>query len=33
MTLPCADENYWIVPRSARAPGRARALLREQFTE
>ncbi|MFF3211220.1 ATP-binding protein [Streptomyces sp. NPDC002886] len=33
MTLPCAaHENYWLVPRTPRAPGRARALLREQAT-
>ncbi|MCJ0870922.1 ATP-binding protein [Streptomyces sp. AP-93] len=32
MTLSSADEILWIVPRSPRAPGRARALLREQFT-
>ncbi|MCY0930307.1 ATP-binding protein [Streptomyces sp. H27-H1] len=31
MTLPCADEKSWILPRSLRAPGRARALLRKQL--
>ncbi|WP_405492641.1 ATP-binding protein [Streptomyces sp. NBC_00096] len=33
MTLPCTDEMFWIVPRSLRAPGRARALVRKQLTE
>ncbi|MFE2287623.1 ATP-binding protein [Streptomyces sp. NPDC059443] len=31
MTLPSVDEVFWLLPRSPRAPGRARALLREQF--
>lgn len=33
MALPPADEIFWIVPRSPRAPGRARALLRQQLAE
>lgn len=33
MTVLHADEIYWLLPRSPRAPGRARALLREQATE
>ncbi|MGW6707953.1 ATP-binding protein [Streptomyces sp. NPDC054956] len=33
MTSPCADENFWIVPRGPRAPSRARARLREQLAE
>ncbi|CAM5447003.1 ATP-binding protein [Streptomyces avidinii] len=33
MTLPSADEKSWIVPRSLRTPGRARALLRKQLAE
>ncbi|MET8753266.1 ATP-binding protein [Streptomyces sp. NPDC004667] len=28
-----AHEAFWFVPRSARAPGRARALLRSQLRE
>ncbi|MFD9306405.1 ATP-binding protein [Streptomyces sp. NPDC060048] len=33
MTLVQADEISWLLPRSHRAPGRARALLREQLAE
>ncbi|MET3986097.1 ATP-binding protein [Streptomyces sp. PvR034] len=33
MAMPSGDEVFWIVPRGPRAPGRARALLRAQFTE
>ncbi|MBT2477388.1 ATP-binding protein [Streptomyces sp. ISL-94] len=29
--MPQADEIYWLLPRSLRAPGRARTLVREQL--
>ncbi|GHB40687.1 ATP-binding protein [Streptomyces cirratus] len=31
MAIAHADEYFWIVPRGHRAPGRARALLRERL--
>ncbi|MCJ1677233.1 ATP-binding protein [Streptomyces sp. APSN-46.1] len=32
MVMPQSDEIYWLIPRSRRAPGRARTLVREQLT-
>ncbi|MFD5931158.1 ATP-binding protein [Streptomyces sp. NPDC060333] len=31
MNQPPAAQEFWILPRRPRAPGRARALLRERF--
>lgn len=31
MAMPQADEIRWLLPRSLRAPGRARTLVREQL--
>lgn len=33
MGLAHVEEVFWLLPRSLRAPGRARALLRKQFAE
>ncbi|MGW1775383.1 ATP-binding protein [Streptomyces sp. NPDC002104] len=33
MAMPQTDEIHWLIARSLRSPGRARALLREQAAE